>query len=175
MGIIEYFKSNEFLQIAVKVLGLATLFLLLVVLVFIIANKIKNRRRYETTIPYHGEIRGGKVYCALTDPLFSSVRDRNPDSTISDHIQNDLDTDIEANTDVYQDESNSDITKVFDNEEHTDKVIDTDNWQIIKSVPEFQKNSRYSWKIPESGKIPEKKIPEKFPTLEFSGFFIKLL
>ena len=44
---------------------------------------------------------------------------------IKDNI--DLDTDTEANTNVYQDKSNSDTTKIFENEEITDKLIDTDN------------------------------------------------
>ena len=92
----DFFQTTDFLQFAVKALGFVAMFLLVIVVIFIIVNKIRRKRRYATTIPYHGETRGGKVYCTLTDPLFTSFRESGPDSVVGDHIKIDLDSDLDS-------------------------------------------------------------------------------
>lgn len=91
----KFFQSVEFKNIALSVMGIILIILFLIFVLFIIKNKLLKRKMRDTTKPEAGEIRNGKIYCKLTDPVYSSFHSKEANSNVQDHINVEFEADFE--------------------------------------------------------------------------------
>ena len=87
--------SPEIIPVYLKVLVVISLVLLFLFVYMLIKNNKQKRRAYEESRPQSGEIRQGKIYCNLNDPVFSNFRSSEPHSQVSDHINVSLESDLD--------------------------------------------------------------------------------
>ena len=87
--------SPEFTVVYMKALAVISLVLLFFLIALIIKNKMQKKKAFEFSKPQCGEIRNNKIYCNLTDPVYTSFRSRDSHSTVQDHINVELESDLD--------------------------------------------------------------------------------